>query len=284
MQQQLLYNKIFNKSESDWDTTLFLEKTVEDYPYFGLAHYFNIKNTASSKGSFAPIAAKAALFFNTPFLLRANLYNENAALENATIIDKKVIFSDDNEQEIDVIKATEQQDLPQIKQETTAAFEKVNNNTVSIAEEVLNTADNILPSESTDTLDKVPDSIVTKEEMIFEPLFASDYFASQGIKLSEVIAGDDKLGKQLKSFTSWLKTMKKVHPDKLPLVNEMVEKAVQYQAAISNMGIEVVTEAMADAFILQGKQIRAIEVYEKLSLLNPLKSAYFAAKIEQLKN
>jgi hypothetical protein len=284
MQQQLLYNKIFNKSESDWDTNLFLEKAIEDYPYFGLAHYFNIKNTASSKGSFAPIAAKAALFFNNPFLLQANLYNENDLLENATIIDSRVVFSNDNEPEINVIKATEQQDLPQMEVEATAVLEKVNTHTVSIAEEVLNTADTILPSENINSLDKVPEKIITKEEIIFEPLFASDYFASQGIKLSEVIAGDDKLGKQLKSFTSWLKTMKKVHPDKLPLVNEMVEKAVQYQAAISNMNIEVVTEAMADAFVLQGKQIRAMEVYEKLSLLNPLKSAYFAAKIEQLKN
>lgn len=49
------------------------------------------------------------------------------------------------------------------------------------------------------------------EEMLFEPLFATDYFASQGIKLSEDVQSSDKLGKQLKSFTEWLKTIKKTH-------------------------------------------------------------------------
>ena len=47
--------------------------------------------------------------------------------------------------------------------------------------------------------------------MVFEPMHLVDYFASQGIKLSEEVQTGDKLGKQLKSFTEWLKTMKKVH-------------------------------------------------------------------------
>ena len=123
-----------------------------------------------------------------------------------------------------------------------------------------------------------------KEELLFEPLHASDYFASQGIKLSEDALGTDKLGKQLKSFTAWLKTMKKVHPDKLPIVNKTTETAVQTQAEQSNIEEEIVTEPMAEAYVLQNKQAKAIEIYNKLSLLNPAKSAYFAAKIDSLKN
>ena len=123
-----------------------------------------------------------------------------------------------------------------------------------------------------------------KEELLFEPLHASDYFASQGIKLSEDALGADKLGKQLKSFTAWLKTMKKVHPDKLPIVNKTTETAVQTQAEQSNIEEEIVTEPMAEAYVLQNKQAKAIEIYNKLSLLNPAKSAYFAAKIDSLKN
>lgn len=122
-----------------------------------------------------------------------------------------------------------------------------------------------------------------KEELLFEPLHASDYFASQGIKLSDDALGADKLGKQLKSFTAWLKTMKKVHPDKLPIVNKTTETAVQTQAEQSNIEEEIVTEPMAEAYILQNKQAKAIEIYNKLSLLNPAKSAYFAAKIDSLK-
>ena len=126
-------------------------------------------------------------------------------------------------------------------------------------------------------------TIDEKEEILFQPLHASDYFASQGIKLSEDALGADKLGKQLKSFTAWLKTMKKVHPDKLPAVNNVTETAVQTQAEKSNVEEEIVTEPMAEAYILQNKQAKAIDIYNKLSLLNPAKSAYFATKIESLK-
>ena len=135
-------------------------------------------------------------------------------------------------------------------------------------------------SEKIETEDE---EIVEKEELLFEPLHASDYFASQGIKLSEDALGADKLGKQLKSFTAWLKTMKKVHPDKLASGSQINETAVQTQAEKSNIEEEIVTEAMAEAYILQNKYSKAIDIYNKLSLLNPAKSAYFAAKIDSLK-
>ena len=118
--------------------------------------------------------------------------------------------------------------------------------------------------------------------MIFEPLFASDYFASQGIKLSEEIQSGDKLGKQLKSFTEWLKGMKKIHEGKLPALNEQVDLAVQKLAEKSNEEDDVITESMAEAYLQQGKTQKAREILQKLSLLNPAKSAYFAAKLEQI--
>ena len=125
--------------------------------------------------------------------------------------------------------------------------------------------------------------IVQKEEMLFEPLSATDYFASQGIKLSDEVQTGDKLGKQLKSFTEWLKTMKKVHGNKLPDGSEQVDLAVQKLAEKSNQEDIILTESMAEAYIQQGKIAKARDIYEKLSLLNPSKNVYFAAKIESLK-
>lgn len=123
----------------------------------------------------------------------------------------------------------------------------------------------------------------TKEEdVIFEPLFASDYFASQGIKLSEEVQTGDKLGKQLKSFTEWLKSMKKIHETKAAEENEQIDLAVQNLAEKSNREADILTESMAEAYLQQGKLKKARETLEKLSLLNPAKSAYFAAKIESL--
>ncbi len=94
---------------------------------------------------------------------------------------------------------------------------------------------------------------VLNNEMLFEPLSATDYFASQGIKLSEEIQTGDKLGKQLKSFTEWLKTMKKVHGNKLPEGNEQVDILVQKLAEKSNEEGIILTESMAEAYIQQGK-------------------------------
>lgn len=122
-----------------------------------------------------------------------------------------------------------------------------------------------------------------KEELLFEPLHATDYFASQGIKLSEAVLESDKLGKQLKSFTAWLKTMKKVHPEKTAGSDAAVDNAVRNLAEKSNTEEDIITEAMAEAFILQGKPQKALDIYRKLSLINPPKSAYFASKIDNLK-
>jgi hypothetical protein len=77
---------------------------------------------------------------------------------------------------------------------------------------------------------------------------------------------------------------------KLPLteitsgVTASDEQKVEQMAEHSIDDREVVTETMAEVWEKQGNREKAKETYEKLSLLNPDKSSYFAAKIEQLKN
>ena len=111
-----------------------------------------------------------------------------------------------------------------------------------------------------------------------------DYFASQGIKITEEPVTNDKLGNQMKSFTAWLKSMKKLHSSNLGEPNAATEKLIQNSAEESNINTEVLTEAMAEVLIKQDKKEKAIEMYNKLSLINPSKSAYFAAKIETIKS
>ena len=111
-----------------------------------------------------------------------------------------------------------------------------------------------------------------------------DYFESQGIKLDEEKA-NDKLGTQMKRFTEWLKQMKRINPNlSNPETDAAAESQVQNMAEHSNEPKEVVTEAMAEVLIKQGKPEQAISIYEKLSFFNPSKSAYFAAKIQELKS
>ena len=120
-------------------------------------------------------------------------------------------------------------------------------------------------------------------ELTFEPFHTVDYFASQGIKIS-LEEPKDKLGKQLKSFTAWLKTMKRLPPAQVgESLETLAEKRVETMADRSVTESHVVTEAMAEVWAKQGNREKAMETYNKLSLLNPSKRAYFAAKIDSLK-
>jgi hypothetical protein len=136
---------------------------------------------------------------------------------------------------------------------------------------------------SSDSNPNKPKVESSSNEMLFEPLHATDYFASQGIKLSEEVNENDKLSKQLKSFTAWLKTMKKVNIEKLAEQSQPLDHRVEQMAEKSNLTEEVLTESMAEVYLSQGKTQKAIETYQKLSLQNPSKSAYFADLIQKIK-
>lgn len=127
----------------------------------------------------------------------------------------------------------------------------------------------------------------TDADLAFEPYHTIDYFASLGIKLKPEELAKDKLGQQLKSFTDWLRSMKKIGPaqggEKLAEMDELTNKSIQKIAEFSNEAKEIITEAMAEVWAKQGHREKAVDIYEKLSLLNPSKSHYFAARIEALK-
>ena len=126
---------------------------------------------------------------------------------------------------------------------------------------------------------------VSSTELLFEPFHTVDYFASQGIKFSEEEKPTDKLGQQLKSFTEWLKILRKTPVTEISLpANLQTEQKVEKMAAHSLADREVLTEAMAEVWEKQGNKEKAKAIYNKLSLLNPSKSSYFAAKIEHLKH
>ena len=118
-------------------------------------------------------------------------------------------------------------------------------------------------------------SITSAEEpIVFEPYHTIDYFASQGIKLTLDENPSDSLGKQLKSFTDWLKVMRRLPQKDREIVPDIAaERTVQTIAAHSIEGKEVLTETMAEVLAKQGMPEKAREVYNKLSLLNPGKRA-----------
>lgn len=117
-----------------------------------------------------------------------------------------------------------------------------------------------------------------------EPYYTIDYFASQGIKLEDIKQAHDQFETKVKRFTDWLKQMKRISPQPTDLGTDTeTEKIIEKIAATSNEAKEIVTEAMAEVLVKQGKLDKAVQLYIKLSFLKPDKSTYFAAKIEALK-
>jgi len=162
--------------------------------------------------------------------------------------------------------------------EASAAQSTSQNETIATATEQRQT-DAPAEMEPAIPLPAPPESTLT-----FEPYHTVDYFASQGIKLSQADAGTDRMSRQLRSFTEWLKTMKRLpEPELAAPIDASTEHQVQHLAAHSLQNTDIVTEAMAEVWLKQGNTEKAIEVYNKLSLQNPSKKAYFAAKIDQLK-
>lgn len=113
------------------------------------------------------------------------------------------------------------------------------------------------------------------------PYHTVDYFASQGIKAD----GQDKLSSRVRKFTDWLKQMKGTTPQPTDLGTDAeTEQMIETIAKTSNETKDIITEAMAEVLVKQGKTEKAIQLYKKLSFLNPAKTAYFAAKIDELNN
>lgn len=111
------------------------------------------------------------------------------------------------------------------------------------------------------------------------PYHTVDYFASQGIKAD----GQDKLTTRVRKFTDWLKQMKAPNAQPTDLGTDVeTEQMIETIAQTSNETKDIVTEAMAEVLIKQGKTEKALQLYKKLSFLNPAKSTYFAAKIDEL--
>ncbi len=231
-----------------------LEKWVEDYPYFGVAQFF-LAARLQQEGK--RDLSKTNYFFTKPLWLQwhlgaaADIRAENTATPSPAEIDPEQEMEESHPAPVAM-----ENKIAGMLSEQFAEFKKPLH----------------------------PDTQL-EFDSLEEKLHTIDYFASQGIKVDLSAMPQDKLTNHLLKFTDWLKQMKHMdssgseHLDS----NPDRENAVVENARHSNKPREVLTEAMAEVLEKQGQVDKAIQLYIKLSFLNPEKSSYFAAKIEQLK-
>jgi tetratricopeptide (TPR) repeat protein len=267
-----------------------LAQIVNDYPWFGAAQFLlAVKKRKDASAGATEQLQKAALHFNHPLWMNWQLgqFEKTAAQTSTESIHSNseqqvteepiitatasVISIDETDAVIDAEVMVEAADQAEIEQEELPLTN------IRIADELAQTANAIQQQTEARHL-KGSDLSIS-----FEPYHTVDYFASQGIKLKEEKSTTDPLDKQVKTFTQWLKSMKKIYVEEGKQLDPLKEKEVMEMATESNQKQEIITETMANVLLQQGKKDKAIELLGKLILLHPEKSGYFAAKIEELK-
>ena len=274
-----------------------LEQFANRHPYFGAAQLLLTKKLQVENSSqYNEQLQKTFLFFNNPLWVQ-KLLNETGTVE-ITLAEKK--------EEIQIVQEPIETTTPvDIAEENNAIEEKketlpaentewsfgLGPDKTEITEQEFSPAtahEHSMAQQEEEEISipgvKIEPIDPAKAELVFEPYHTVDYFASQGIKMKEEEKPVDKFGKQLRSFTDWLKTMKKLPVSELAAkIEPAAEQKVEQMAEHSLQERDVVTEAMAEVWEKQGNKAKAIDIYTKLSLLDPSKSVYFAAKIEDLK-
>ena len=285
---QAIFESLFGRNFSDPGNTAFLEELTSEHPYFSPAQFYLLQQTNSGSASFEKQALKTNIYFNNPYWLNFQLQQTGSATQQAARVNEQIKIAEPEHAQPRVIEFELIIPEPKVVETVLSAPAAPE---PAISQPVDNLPDDTDGAEIMEKeiepmhieLKFPVESMNTNEAMLFEPMHVVDYFASQGIKLTDEVQTADKLGRQLKSFTEWLKIMKKVHVENDAETNADTDNNIQRLAENSNAGAEVLTESMAEVFARQGKAGKAGEVYKKLSLLNPAKSAYFAAKIENLK-
>ena len=252
---------VLQKESLEQCTIQELKQLATDYPYFSAAQLLLAKKLQiENSEEYEEQVEKTSLFFNNPFWLD-HLLNEKGEAE---------------------IEEREPLEITQpINHIEPAHVEEISPGKIEIDKPVIaETA--VVGNTRPEPFKEEP--VNTNTELLFEPYHTVDYFASQGIRFREEEKPTDKFGQQLKSFTEWLKTLKRLPVSEIAKNTEPVaEQKVEQMAEASLTEREVITETMAEVWQKQGNREKAIEIYNKLSLLEPSKSAYFAAKIEELR-
>jgi hypothetical protein len=255
-----------------------LRNFIEQYPYSSIGHILLAKKVKDAGRDYTNEVRTASLYISDPLWLYSFLVDSEQSMPDVSVESHTSIETTTSVQfPIEQVQAANESGDEQKSGEETIVVEET---ITTITEET-----ELVPiKEPALSPEPVSEKGIDEQELVFEPYHTIDYFASQGIKLKPEELSKDKFGRQLKSFTDWLRSMKRIAPtvaepggSELPL-----DPSIQKNAEESVETSEIETEAMAEVWAKQGKPARAIAIYRKLSLLNPSKSHYFAAKIEQL--
>jgi hypothetical protein len=297
----------FHQTSLQGVTVTELEQLVARYPYIGTLQYLLLKKMKEEKSwELDKQWQKTLLYFQNPYYLHSLVQRLKAepVTQPSGIPESAEIVTPQSEPITSVAKPVKEKLVKELTTELADALAlakaiaqsatepesltalSTEQELPSLEEEGPALREDLLRKESPIRIPSLKDlGPVTDDMPNFEPYHTIDYFASQGIKLGNELP-KDKLGRQLKSFTEWIRTMKKL--PQIAIEEKLLKsghgETIEALAADSIETREILTETMAEVLLKQGDKARAAEIFRKLSLAHPDKSAYFATRIEQLNN
>ncbi len=271
-----LIQSLFEKESLEEMTLDEFRRIADQYPYSSIVQFlYSCKLKSVYHLDFPEQVTHTALFFSSPQWLQYQLSDES----------EKGIFRL-NQYDLSYNNISEDQPQEQPVSEINETYDDELGLSNDLPEEEVYETDTV-PFKGTDLPleeNKVREQLenVPAQAIPIEPYHTVDYFASQGIK-NRLDDPQDELGKKVKTFTAWLKTMKRLQPAaeifEIEESDEEIDNGIDLQVPQE----VIATEAMAEVYLKQGLTQKAIEVYAKLSLQNPANSHIFAAKIIQIK-
>jgi hypothetical protein len=269
-----LVQSLFEKESLEEMTLDEFRKISDQYPYSSIVQFlYSCKLKSVYHLDFPEQVTHTALFFSSPQWLHYQLSDESEK-GNFRLTQYDRHFNNISEDIPVEIPETQEVDEEEDNIWDNSFPENISEQT-SIDEPVLS-----IDKES--EIEAAPVSLTVPTSIPIEPYHTVDYFASQGIR-TNLNDPQDELGKKVKTFTAWLKTMKRLQPaEEISEIEDNDEEIDSGFDQPSNTEI-IATEAMAEVYLKQGLTQKAIEVYAKLSLQNPANSHIFAAKIIQIK-
>ncbi len=297
------------------ETLAWLKEIVDEYPFFQAGRMLLLKNmheldhiryNSELKHSAVYIADRTKLFF----LLNDIGKEQQEFKENKLLIDRKP----DVVQQVEPIEleVSKEPEIVPEKEKTSEVFAKTN---VTITDNYLNASDDYIdePGSAHRFTFTNPNSRGTKKQDEFEDIVlpAADLLDYESTSSTIYALPDlDQVSKvdpnENRSFSDWLHIMHYTTPEEpkdskkkkkgMDLIDSFLSqdpkiipsaakkhKNIDLSEQKEDSSDDILSETLAAIYIKQGHKSKAISIFEKLRLKYPEKNAYFARRINELK-
>ena len=212
-------------------------------------------------------------------------------------IDKEVIFEITNDLQSEVVEVEEETDNF-LEEETNDFLEEINVDAEDLDGDEAPTDDQEENSEELrpvpipkdsykDWKEKfLPDTFEepAAEVSIEEILRDEEAYALDAVIDEEISEEKKKKGKKKKKKKNKNKKQEEKPSKKSKKKKKKKQKILEIAKESIRKNDDIISETLAELLVQQGSRKKAIQMYERLSLIFPEKNSFFAEKIEQLKN